>query len=109
MHIKKNDIEIDCEHCIYNSSHGSNDFELSVPVTDTQIDVTANATIRCRVHHGQHHLKLENWKNDDHVAPVSEEALSRLSSVLEFIAEKRLCGNQRLCPEAIIRIIKSSV
>lgn len=107
MSLKKHGILVGCENCSCSSSDGSGGFEVIVPIRDSETGIKGTAKLYCRVSPDRHQVSLRAW----HGASLDAEAPSatmrqRLSAALAFVADQRVCGNRRICPPAVVRIVE---
>jgi hypothetical protein len=107
MSLKKHDVVVHCEHCTYQSSEGLGTFDVTVPLNDGRSGMNGIARLRCTVEPDRHEVDLKEWQ-DDKLQPIEPpaEIKMRLSQVLDFVAEKRVCGNRNICPASVVRIVE---
>ena len=107
MALKKSDIEVQCAHCEYLSSDKIGSFDITVPITDLTTGTCQLATLQCAVSTEEHRLKLLDWNlESDNTTRVSDDFQRRMSAVLAFIAEHKICGNRKLCPAEVVEIVQ---
>ena len=107
MNIKKDGCIVKCEHCQCVSHDGHGGFDVQVPICADDNDITGTARLHCAVSAEHHRVELVDWKGADN-QPVTppKEIQQRLSAALEFVADHRVCGNQKICPSAVIEIVE---
>ena len=107
MSLKKHDVIVDCGHCRYRSSDGPGSFDVTVPLKDVRSGIEGIARLRCSVAPDRHEVSLKEWRDDDlqSIEPPAEIQM-RLSQVLDFVAQKRLCGHRNLCPSSVVRAVE---
>ena len=103
MPLKKLQMRLDCEHCRFAgcSPDDPNAFFVRVAIEDEQAGQSASALIECRVEPHSHRLQLVELGGE--VDAIDRERLER---ALDVVAEQRLCGNNRICPAEIVRIVE---
>lgn len=107
MSLKKNDIEVDCKHCKFSSSNDAGDFEVTVPIRDLESGISGQASLVCKVSSNSHYLKLGRWTDEfDQAIQASENIQQRLYDALDYVAEKKVCGNQGICPSDVMEFVK---
>jgi len=107
MGLKKHGITVDCEHCKYTSSDDRGGFDITVPIIDSETGVSGPARLRCIVSAKQHAVELLEWDDLDHHPDEPVKSLQqRVSATLNFVAERRVCGNRNICPSEVIRIVE---
>ena len=107
MELKKQGIAIDCMNCHCAASDGCGGFDVAVPLTDGEIGTSGTAILHCTVTPACHHVELQEWNDTGfHSISPSAELRPRISAALDFVAEHRLCGNRRICPSEVIRIVE---
>lgn len=103
MPLTKEKVRLDCENCRYCGEWGSNSFELEVPVEDGITGLKGQARIACEVAAGGHRITLIHFHDlAGNEQPLDTEQRRRLDSLLQLVAEKELCGNERLCPKQVV-------
>ena len=108
MAIKKYGISVKCERCKYINADSSGGFDIDVPVCDCESGICGQARIHCSVTAGEHHVDLEEWRGVDPDSIAAPNDLqNRLSAMLDFVADHRLCGKRNLCPAEVIEFVKS--
>ena len=107
--MKKDGIILDCKHCLYTSSHARGSFDVAVPIIDSESGISGSASLRCRVSDEGHTVDLLEWRGfDQHDGRSGETLQKRVNSMLDFVAERRICGNCSICPPEIIRIVEDT-
>ena len=107
--MKKHGIAIDCANCQFIASHSTGDFAVSVPVTDEASELAGQATLHCRVSSQAHDVELAKLHFPEaSMAATDRELDRRLTGALEFVAEKRLCGNRSLCPTEVVELVEKA-
>ena len=106
MSIQKHGIEVGCDQCVYASGDDQGEFDVTVPVTDEAGQQSSIATLHCRVTPDAHDVKLISLLNSNG-EPVSYDAETqqRLSSMLRFVEDRRICGNRNICPAEVVEIV----
>ena len=107
MVLKKNDISLGCENCVCVSEESLDAFDISVPVRDAKTGVNGTAKIHCAISSTGHHLALKEWQDENlqQIHP-SDDMQLRLDELLEFVEDRKLCGNCSICPNEIVQIAK---
>lgn len=109
MGLKKNGITVDCDHCKYISSDDRGAFDITVPIIDSETGVSGPARLRCSVSAEQHAVELREWDDSKHQPTESIESLKqRVSDTLGFVADLKVCGNLKICPAEVIRIVEKN-
>ncbi len=107
MSLKKNDIEVDCKHCQFSSSNDDGDFKVLVPIRDLESGITGQASLVCQVSSNTHHLKLDRWTDaSNQPIKASENVQQRLLEALDYVAVKKVCGNQAICPTDVVEFVE---
>ena len=100
------DVDLSCQGCVLREQPQISDgsFYVRVPV---EVDgCRFEATLRCRVTEGGHEIELEMLTGEAGTVVEPDEALeAKLMHAVERLADLRLCGNERLCPEQVIRMV----
>ena len=106
MSFKKHGVIVDCKHCKYASSNGYDDFDVIVPVSDSEAGIAGTAKLHCTVTNECHQVEMTEWQNANcHPIEPSDNLQQRISATLSFIADHRVCGNRNICPSEVIRIV----
>jgi hypothetical protein len=106
MTVHKHNVLIDCKRCVCNSSNEDLGFEVSVPVCDSKTDLCINARLFCSVSADKHQIELRDWKDDvTGVSSLSPDLEARISETITFIADHKICGNNEICPEQVVKIV----
>ena len=109
MRLKKHDIAVDCDRCRCVHSDGCGGFDVAVPVTDDRNGSAGEAILHCTVSADRHRVTLTAWRDGAHKAVMaSDETGRRVSATLAFVAENRVCGNRRICPSEVVRIVREN-
>ena len=96
---------MDCAHCQFSGGDGCGGFDVDVPIADERGDDTGTATLHCVVSKGKHGVTLTRWVDHEGRVIDPEQAVqTRLATALGYVAEKRLCGNRKLCPSEVVSI-----
>jgi len=107
MSLKKNGLVIECESCRCISEIGDHAFEISVPMMDSHSDLAGVARLQCKISPESHTVLFKDWLDADaQDVPLSAELEQRLSGALNFVAEHKVCGNLKICPTEVNRIVK---
>ncbi len=107
MSLRKKEFIVYCEHCKCGKSDGGAEFVVTVPVRDNLSGLKGTARLRCSVSSSRHNVDLEQWIGDDS-QPIqpSADVEKRLLHVVDYVAEKRVCGNRHICPPDVIRAVE---
>ena len=107
MSLRKKDFVVDCEHCVFGMSDGVGSFNVTVPLRDNASDIKGMARLKCSVSPDRHEVELKQWL-DDGLRPIQPSASveKRLLQMLDFVANKRICGNRHLCPPEVVRTVE---
>ncbi len=109
MKIKRKDITVDCEHCVYSSSDNRGNFEITVPIIDSETGISGPANLRCGVSAKGHTVELLEWRGfNGHQSQSLEDLVQRVSATLDFVAERRICGNRNICPSEVIQVVEEN-
>jgi len=102
MPLSKLQITIACENCSFQgtSSNDPHAFFVRVGIKDEKNSRGSTAMIECRVDEHSHDVRLVDLDED---TGIDRE---RLEEALKIVSEKRLCGNNRICPAEIVRIVE---
>ena len=103
MPLKKLQMRLDCEHCRFAGCNPDdpNAFYVRVAIEDERAHNSASALIECKVEKQCHQLQLVELGSE--AGAIDRDRLER---ALEVVAEQRLCGNNRICPAEIVRIVE---
>lgn len=107
--MKRHGVAIDCANCQFVASQNKESFAVVVPVADEASNLAGQATLHCHVSSQTHVVKLAAWHSPQ--APAIAEGSDmdrRLIGALEFVAEKRLCGNRSLCPTEVVELVEKA-
>ncbi len=107
MRLKKYGVVVECERCKCVSDDRQGCFEVTVPLSDIETDIEGVARLRCSVSPEHHKVELEEWI-DASGRPLrpSKKMGIRVLSALSFVEERRVCGNQAICPSEVVRIVE---
>lgn len=101
--MKKHGLVVQCEHCRHISSSGCG-FDITVPVrTD---EAAGTARLRCTIAPDCHRVEFVCWDEEPRPAGYAEKIEQQVSEVLDFIADQRLCGTERLCPLQVVQLVE---
>jgi hypothetical protein len=107
--LKKHGITVDCERCKYTSSDDRGGFDITVPIIDSETGVCGPAKLHCNVSAKQHAVELREWDDFKHQPTEAIESLKqRVSDALGFVADRQVCGNLKICPAEVIRIVEKN-
>jgi hypothetical protein len=107
MSLEKFGVKISCEGCRYVALDSGEGFEVSVPLKIGDTALSGVATLHCTPGPESHRVELVDWTTDAQVAPATlEDVRRRVAGALDFIAERRICGNHHICPAEVIRVVK---
>lgn len=107
MGIKKHGVTVGCEHCHCVHSDDTGSFDVTVPIETGESRGAAIAKLHCVVTPVRHEVELVEWDSaQDNQAAASAESQQQLSAVLEYIAERRICGNHKICPPEVIEVVR---
>ncbi len=101
MPLKKQQISIYCEHCRFEGRKPDDPHTIyvQVEIEDEREHRNTSVLLECRVGPLCHQVQLAEI---DEGSGIDRDRLAR---TLETVAEKRLCGNSRICPEEIVCIV----
>ncbi|MBU0500499.1 MAG: hypothetical protein KJ558_06445 [Gammaproteobacteria bacterium] len=109
MSLTKEKVRLDCESCRYCGDCDAGSFELEVPIEDQLTGLKGNARILCEVSATGHRVTLAHFRDPAGIELLLDEGQrQRLESLLHLIAEKKICGNEGLCPKEIVDRVQSS-
>ena len=79
-----------------------------MPLEDIDTGVAGIARLHCVISLNDHRVELTDWQDVDAQPIKAPEAMKqRLEQALAFIEEHRVCGNTKLCPADVIRIVQT--
>jgi hypothetical protein len=105
--MKKHGVTVHCEKCIYASRDTNGNFDIYVPIDDSETGIVGTAKLHCGVSVEHHHIELSSWQDaSQHPIRPSEDLQQRVSDVLISIADHRICGNRDICPSEVIEIVE---
>lgn len=102
MSVQKHGIAISCEHCKHLSSDGGG-FDIAVPVRCGA--ATGTAQLHCSVSSERHRIDFVGWVDGPRPPESAQTFQHEVAEVLGFIAEQRLCGNERICPMQVVQLV----
>lgn len=107
MKLRKHGVVVGCEHCRCVSKNATGDFAVSVPLDDTETDLTGTARLRCVVSPDHHEVRLEAWL-DASGRPLrpSPSVQQRMDATLRFVEEHRICGKRDICPDDVVQLVR---
>lgn len=107
MSLSKYGVKVFCEECRCVCNDGSGSFDVIVPVTVGGTGVSGTARLHCVVS-GEHHAVelVELLDAELRGVQPSPEVQKKVSAALDFVAEHRICGNLRICPPDVVRIVE---
>ncbi len=103
MSIKKQGLVLHCENCRHVASDGCG-FDISVPVRDGEAAGTAR--LHCTISPECHRVEFVCWDEEPSPPEVARRIREQVSEVIGFIAEQRLCGNDRICPLQVVQLVE---
>ena len=100
---------VDCKHCVCAGIDDHGAFDFSVPVIDSETDISTPVKLRCIVSPVRHTVELKEWQDPENL-PVqrSENFLQRLNAALAVVEERRVCGNRNICPSEVVQAVEKS-
>lgn len=108
MSVKKCGVELFCESCEYLRDSQDGGFEIDVPVSMGDGGLSGMARLHCVVSSERHCVELiELLDAESRTVHPSSEDLEQVSAALDFVGQHRICGNQRICPPDVVRIVKA--
>jgi hypothetical protein len=106
VQLKKFNIVVRCESCHVVARNSDASFDVSVPVVDLESAGQGRATLQCAVSPESHAVSLQAFVDDAGVAmTLPEDVRRRVAQMLQHVAEQRVCGNRRVCPEEVNRLV----
>ena len=101
------DVDLSCQGCMMREQPQIADGSFYVRVPVVVDEHPFQATLRCRVTDSGHEIELEMVTDDagGAVSP-SEEEREKLLRAVERLADIQLCGNERLCPDQVIQVVR---
>lgn len=107
MSLSKYGVKVSCEDCRCVFHDGSSTFDVTVPVTVGERGVSGTARLHCIVSAEHHEVELVQLLDAElrDIQP-SPEVREQVSAALDFVAEHRICGNSRICPPDVVRIVE---
>ena len=105
--MKKHGLVIDCGNCEFIGARDVDNFDVVVPVVDETAETKGCARLRCHVSPQTHTVELAEWSSSDDASIIrlDGEFGRHLSTALDYVAERRLCGNRTLCPKEVVNIV----
>lgn len=108
MSLRKCGVELFCEGCQYVRGDQDGGFEITVPVAVGEGGPTGTARLHCVVSGERHRVELiELLGAESRAVHPSPGELEQMSAVLDFVGRHRVCGNQRICPPDVVRVVKA--
>ena len=108
MRVKKCGVELSCESCKYLRDSRDGGFEIDVPVSMGEGGLSGMARLHCVVSNERHRVELvELLDAESRTVHPSSEDLAQVSVALDFVGQHRICGNQRICPPEVVRVVKA--
>lgn len=103
MGIQKHGLVVSCENCRHVASDACS-FDIAVPV---RLDEAAGtARLHCTITPECHRIEFVGWDEAPSPADAADRLRLQVSAVLGFIADQRLCGNERLCPMRVVQLVE---
>ena len=103
-------VHLNCRDCVMHDHGrvGGDGFYVQVPLVERGAREPAMmATLHCEVAGDCHRITLEMLSGTDgSVVSPPDSFLRDLDRTLGRLSEKRLCGNDRLCPESVARLVQ---
>lgn len=107
MSLRKEDFIIGCEQCKCGTRDGRGGFVVTVPLRDNVSGLEGTAVLKCAVSPKRHSVELEQWLDDDsHSIRPSAAVEKRLLQAIDYVADKRVCGNRHICPPDVVRTVE---
>lgn len=107
MSLSKFGVEVCCQNCHCVAMDEAGGFDIDVPVELGAAGHGGVARLHCSVSAEQHRIEFVDWVGDVPQQPqLSEEESQRVAEMLDYVAEKRICGNSRVCPSEVVRIVE---
>ena len=108
MSVRKCGVELFCESCKYLRESQDGGFEIDVPVSMGEGELSGMARLHCVVSRERHRVELiELLDAESRAIHPAPEELEQVSAVLDFVGQHRICGNQRICPPDVVRVVKA--
>ena len=108
MSVKKCGVELFCESCKYLRDSQDGGFEIDVPLSMGDGELSGMAKLHCVVSSERHRVELiELLDAESRTVHPSSEDLAQVSAALDFVGQHCICGNQRICPPEIVRVVKA--
>lgn len=107
MSIRKQGIQVACEKCELIRGDGQGGFEITVPMKVEGTAIDGYARLHWAVVDGCHQIQLLEWQGGDHQPlAIADDQRRRIAEALDAIAEQRVCGNTKICPLEVVRIVE---
>lgn len=107
MELKQQGITIDCRHCCCAGTDGCGGFDVTVPLGDSESGISGMARLHCTVTPVCHHVELVEWRDAEfHAMAGTTKVHPRIAAALDFVAARRICGNQHICPARVVRVVE---
>ncbi|OGT89842.1 MAG: hypothetical protein A2286_13685 [Gammaproteobacteria bacterium RIFOXYA12_FULL_61_12] len=110
MSLIKEKVRLDCESCRYCGDCDTDSFQLEVPIEDELTGLKGIAWIVCEVSGPKHRISLVHFRDLSGQDLILDEGQrQRLENILSLVAEKKICGNENLCPRDVVERVQSSL
>ncbi|MEW8026571.1 MAG: hypothetical protein AB2792_20660 [Candidatus Thiodiazotropha sp.] len=98
---------IHCEMCnLLSSDNGDSGFTIQVPIDASTQKEHLIATIFCQITDQSHQLTLRTLNDSSgQMVTLSKREKNKLASVLKRVEEDCLCGNAKICPQRIVKLV----
>ncbi len=109
MRLKKHGVIVDCGQWVCTSCDDNGCFDVAVPVTDSETDIAGSAKLHCTVSSKRHSVELTQWQdvNNRPIRPLADRH-KRVDAALAFFADHRICGNRKICPVEVVRVVEKN-
>lgn len=106
MSLRKHGVVVTCEQCRFVAEDRHGGFEVVVPLHDDASGTAGSATLQCRVERDRHAVELAHWVDaTGQPAQMPDDSATRARAALAYVAERRVCGNRRLCPPQVVDVV----
>ncbi len=110
MSLKSAGIIVNCESCKYLSASDQGGFDVTVAINDVETGIAGLARLHCTTTDKHHSVELTEWNPvDNYSKRPTENFLKRVGVILDFFANQRICGNRKICPSEVIRIVEECI